>query len=140
MVPKFIKKRMPMNDAHSFSGRYIPDPDTRSLARSHRALFAAILSRALKDIFRPTYSDRHIYKTQALYWISVDDPDSITSFISICSYLDIDADKIRHKVFVELSRIECDLLHHIKFNLGNNKVRSQGPTGRSTRTIAGHSC
>ena len=100
-----------MSDAHSFSGLDIPDPDPRSLVRSLRALFAAILSRALKDIFKPTYSDHEIYKTQALYWISVDDPDSITSFVSICSNLDIDADKIRHRVFVELSRIECDMLH-----------------------------
>ncbi len=107
-----------MSDTHSFSGFYIPDQGTRGLEKSIRTLFAAILERALKDIFKPTYSDREIYKNQALHWITVDDSDSITSFKSICSYLDIDAEKIRHKVHAELSRIECDMLQHSKLNLG----------------------
>lgn len=129
-----------MSDAPSLSGLYIPDPDIGGLTRSLRALFAAILARALKDIFKPTYSDHKIYKTQALYWIRVDDPDSITSFISICSYLDIDADKIRHKVNVELSRIERDMPYHVKFNLGEYKLRSERPRGQTADTIVSHSC
>ena len=95
-----------MSNTHSLSGLYVPDPDIGGLTRSIRALFSAILARALKDIFKPSYSDREIYKTQALYWMAVDDSNSITSFISICGYLDIDADKIRHKVNIELSRMQ----------------------------------
>lgn len=129
-----------MSDANSFSGLFIQDPDTSGLVRSIRALFAAILARALKDIFKPAYSDHEIYKIQALHWITVDDPDSITSFINICGYLDIDADKIRHKVRVELSRIECDMLHHIKSDTGNKKVPSERPGGRSAGTVASHPC
>ena len=93
--------------------------DIGGLAKSIRALFAAILTRALKDIFKPTYSDQEIYKTQALYWLKVNDFDSFTSFINICNYIEIDVDNIRHRVNVELSRMECGLPHHIKFNLGN---------------------
>jgi hypothetical protein len=109
---------MPMNDTHSLSGLNIPDPDIGRLTRSIRALFSAILTRALKDIFKPSYGDHEIYKTQALYWMTVDDHSSITSFISICSYLDIDASKIRHKVNTELGRIECNMPHQTKINLG----------------------
>ena len=129
-----------MSDAPSLSGLYIPDPDIGGLKRSLRALFASILARALKDIFKPTYSDHEIYKTQALYWIRVDDTDSISSFISICSYLDIDADKIRHKVNVELSRIEGDMAYHRQFNLGDHRLRSERPKGQSAETIVSHSC
>lgn len=107
-----------MSDTHYFSGLHIPDPDIDRLTRSIRALFSAILTRALKDIFKPTYSDHEIYKTQALNWMTVDDHSSITSFISICSYLDIDASKIRHKVNTELSRIECDMPYQTNINLG----------------------
>ena len=118
-----------MSNTHSLSELYISDPDIGVLVKPLRALFTAILGRALKDIFKPTYSDHGSYKTQALYWISVNDPDSITSFISICGHLDIDADKVRHKVFVKLSRLECDIPHYIKFNLGNIKVQSERPRG-----------
>ena len=117
----------------------ISDPDIEGLARSIRGLFVGILTRALKDIFKPTYSDHEIYRTQALHWITVDDFDSFTSFINICSYLDINVDKIRQTVNAELRRLECDLPLHIKFSLGNYKLRlEQGepssktnPTGKS---------
>ena len=79
------------------------EPDIGGLSNSIRGLFVGILTRALKDIFKPTYSDREFYKTQAIYWITVDDFDSFTSFINICSYLDIDVDYIRHIVNAELS-------------------------------------
>ncbi len=129
-----------MSDAQSFSGVYKPDPETRGLEKSIRALFVAILARALKDIFRSTYSDHEIYKSQALHWISVDDPDSITSFTSICSYLDIDADKIRQKVLVEVSRKDCDMLRQVQFNPGNHKERSERPRRRSAESIGTHPC
>jgi len=90
------------------------NPDIAGLAKSIRALFAAILTRALKDIFKPTYSDQEIYQTQALYWLTVNDFDSFTSFINICNYIEIDADNIRHRVNVELSRIECGLPASVK--------------------------
>jgi hypothetical protein len=113
-----MEKRIPMNDTHPLSGPNIPDPDIGRLTRSIRALFSAILTRALKDIFKPSYSDHEIYKTQALHWMAVDDHSSITSFISICSYLDIDASRIRHKVNTELSRIVCNMPHQPNINLG----------------------
>lgn len=98
---------------------YINDNEIPGLAESIRALFVAILTRALKDIFKPTYSDHEIYKTQALYWIAEDDSESFTSFINICNYLDIDVDNIRQTVSMEISRIECGLPHRIKFKQGN---------------------
>ena len=99
------------------------NPDMRELAKSIRALFAAILTRALKDIFKPTYSDPEIYKSQALYWLTVNDFDSFTSFINICNYLDIDVDNIRHIVHVELKNLESGFPQNIKFNLGYYKLR-----------------
>ena len=113
--------------------------DIGGLAKSIRALFAAILTRALKDIFKPTYSDQEIYKTQALYWLTVNDFDSFTSFINICNYIEIDVDNIRHRVNVELSRMECGLPHHIKFNLGNYKFRSEPSNGRPAKAAVSHS-
>ena len=111
------------------------NPDIAGLAKSIRALFAAILTRALKDIFKPTCSDQEIYQTQALYWLTVNDSDSFTSFINICNYLEIDVDIIRHRVDVELSRMECGLPNHIKFNLGNYNFRSKRSSGRSARRV-----
>ena len=113
--------------------------DIGGLAKSIRALFAAILTRALKDIFKPTYSDQEIYKTQALYWLTVNDIDSFTSFINICNYIEIDVDNIRHRVNVELSRMECGLPHHIKFNLGNYQFRSKPSSGRPAKAPVSHS-
>ena len=113
--------------------------DIGGLAKSIRALFAAILTRALKDIFKPTYSDQEIYKTQALYWLTVNDVDSFTSFINICNYIEIDVDNIRHRVNVELSRMECGLPHHIKFNLGNYQFRSKPSSGRPAKAPVSHS-
>lgn len=115
------------------------NPDIAGLAKSIRALFAAILTRALKDIFKPTYSDQEIYQTQALYWLKVNDFDSLTSFINICSYLEIDVDIIRHRVSVELSRMECGLPSHIKFNLGNYNFRSKRSSGRPAKAAVSHS-
>lgn len=117
-----------MGDTHSLTGFHIPDLDIDRLTRSIHALFFAILTRALKDIFKPSYSDHEIYKTQALYWMAIDDHSSITSFISICSYLDIDASKIRHKVNIELSRIECNMPHQSNINLDrtNYGLNAQG--------------
>ena len=99
----------------------ISDPDIKGLPISIRSLFFGILARALKDIFKPSFGDHEIYKTQALYWITVDDYESFTSFINICFYLDIDADNIRNIVKGELRRLECGLPLHIKFNLANYK-------------------
>jgi hypothetical protein len=81
----------------------ISDPNVGELANPIRGLFVGILSRALKDIFKPTFSDHEFYKTQALHWIAVDDFDSFTSFINICSYLDIDVEYVRYIVSAELS-------------------------------------
>jgi len=107
--------------------------DIGGMAKSIKALFAAILTRALKDIFKPTYSDHEIYKTQALYWLKVNDFDSFTSFINICNYMEINVDNIRHRVNVELSRMECGQPHHIKFNLGNYKFRPERSSGRPAK-------
>ena len=101
------------------------NPDIKELTKSIRALFAAILTRALKDIFKPTYSDQEIYKSQALYWLTVNDFDSFTSFINICSYLDIDVENIRHIVNAELRRLESGFHQNIKFNRGYYKLRSE---------------
>jgi len=118
------RKEVPMSDALSVSDLSVPCPDIGGLTRSIRALFAAILTRALKDIFKPTYSDHEIYQTQALYWIAADDANSVTSFINICNHLNIDVDNIRQIVDAELSRIESGLTHRIKFKIGNYKMRA----------------
>ncbi len=110
---------MPMRNTHAAPNLYIPDPDIGRLAISIRSLYAAILTRAIKDIFKPTYSDYEIYRTQALYWIAINDSESITSFINICNHLDIDADDARHIINVELSRIDRGLTHRIKFTTRN---------------------
>lgn len=108
-----------MSNALSVSGPYIPDADIGRTVRSIRALFVAILTRALKDIFKPTYSDYEIYKTQALNWIEVDDSESVTSFINVCNHLDFNPEKIRRAVNVELKRVKQGLPHRIKFKIGN---------------------
>jgi hypothetical protein len=109
-----------MSNACPISDLFIPDPDIGNSAESIRSLYAAILNRAIKDIFKPTYSDREIYRRQALYWISVDDSESITSFVNICNHLDINVDDFRHIINVELGRIERGLPHRIKFSAINH--------------------
>ena len=91
------------------SKKYIPDQDIERITSSTRALFVAILRRALKDIFKPTYDDYDLYKKQALHWIEVNDPESFTSFVNICSYLDIDVDRVRRNVYIEMSKIELGM-------------------------------
>jgi predicted pyridoxine 5'-phosphate oxidase superfamily flavin-nucleotide-binding protein len=113
-----------MRNTHAASDLYIPDPDIGGLAISIRSLYVAILTRAIKDIFKPTYSDHEIYRTQALYWIATNDSESITSFINICNHLDIDVDDIRHIINVELNRIERGLPHRIKFSMGDYNMRT----------------
>jgi hypothetical protein len=115
---------MPMRNTPTASNHYIPDPDIGGLAKSIRSLYVAILTRAIKDIFKPTYSDYEIYKSQALYWIAIDDSESITSFINICNHLDIDVDDFRHIINVELDRIERGLPHRIKFSMGDYNLRT----------------
>ena len=105
-----------MSNTSPTSDLLIPDPDIGRSAESIRSLYVAILNRAIKDIFKPTYSDHEIYRTQALYWIAVDDLESITSFVNICNHLDIDVDDFRHIINVELGRIERGLPHRIKFS------------------------
>ena len=100
-----------MSDALSNS-----DPDIGELVHSIRGLFVGILSRALKDSFKPTYSDHEFYKTHALNWITVDDFDSFTSFINICSYLDPVVDYFRQIVNAEL-RYECVVNSHAEFGV-----------------------
>jgi len=117
-----------MRNTHTDSNLYIPDPDIGKLDRSIRSLYVAILTRAIKDIFKPTYSDYKIYRTQALYWIAINDSESITSFINICNLLNIDVDGIRHIINVELSKMERGLPHRIKFSMSNHKMR----TGRDS--------
>lgn len=118
----------------------IPEPDIWGLTNSIRGLFVGILTRALKDIFKPAFGDHEIYKTQALHWITVDDLDSFTSFVNICSYLDVDVDNIRHIVNAELKRLECGFPLHIKFNLGNYKLRLENPNRRSAKVTSSHQC
>ena len=62
------------------SKAYMADQDIERIIRSTRALFVAILSRALKDIFKPTYDDDDLNKRQALHWIAINDLESFTSF------------------------------------------------------------
>ncbi len=78
-----LQKKVPMRNTHAVHNLDISDIDVGRLPTSIRALYVAILTRAIKDIFKPTYSDREIYKNQALYWISINDHESITSFINI---------------------------------------------------------
>lgn len=111
---------MPMSNACPISGLFIPDPDIGRLSESIRSLYVAILNRAIRDIFKPTYSDHEIYRTQALYWIAEDDLESITSFVNICNHLDINVDEFRHVLNVELDRIERGLPHRIKFSVNNH--------------------
>ena len=114
-----------MRNTHTTSNLYIPDQDIGRLAISIRSLYAAILTRAVKDIFKPTYSDHEIYKSQALYWIAVNDSESITSFINICNHLDIDVNEFRHVINVELSRMERGLPHRIKFSMSDYHMRTE---------------
>ena len=123
-----IQKKIPMSNTSPTSDLLIPDPDIGRSAESIRSLYVAILNRAIKDIFKPTYSDHEIYRTQALYWIAVDDLESITSFVNICNHLDIDVDGFRHIINVVLGRIERGLPHRIKFSMSNYKMR----TGRDS--------
>ena len=109
-----------MSNTSPTSDLLIPDPDIGRSAESIRSLYVAILNRAIKDIFKPTYSDHEIYRTQALYWIAVDDLESITSFVNICNHLDIDVDGFRHIINVELGRIERGLPHRIKFSVSDH--------------------
>lgn len=81
-----------------------PGHDLEPIIRSTRALFVAILTRALKDIFRPTYDDHDLHKRQALHWIEVNDLETFTSFVNICSYLDVDVDRVRRAVSIELRK------------------------------------
>ena len=109
------------------SNRSNPDPDIKRSAESIQSLYVAILTRAVKDIFKPTYSDHEIYKTQALYWIAADDYESITSFINICNHLDIDVDAFRHMINVELDRMERGLPHRIKLVRIVTKAATMSP-------------
>lgn len=105
------------SDANTYNSGF----GSERLAESIRSLYAAILTRAIKDIFEPTSGDHEIYRTQALYWISINDFESITSFINVCNHLNINADEVRHVVNVELSRIERGLPHRIKFRASYHK-------------------
>jgi hypothetical protein len=108
---------MPMSNASPTSDLFFPDQDIGRLSESIRSLYVAILNRALKDIFEPAQSDHEIYRNQALYWIAVDDFESINSFVNICSHLDINVDEFRQVLNVELGRIERGLPHRIKFSV-----------------------
>ena len=120
-----------MSNALPVSGLYIPDPNIGRTAKSIRALFVAILTRALKDIFKPTYNDYEIYKTQALNWIAVDDPESITSFINVCNHLEFDPEQIRRTVNLELDRMNQGLPHRIKFKIGSYNMPADSEYGES---------
>ena len=117
---KPIQKKMPMSNASPTSDLFIPDSDIGRLSESIRSLYVAILNRAIKDIFKPTYSDHEIYRNQALHWIAVDDFESINSFVNICNHLDINVNEFRHILNVELGRIERGLPHRIKFSSSNH--------------------
>ena len=82
------------------------DQDIGRITRSTRALFAAILTRALNDIFKPTYGNHDLLKKQALHWIEINDIESFTSFVNICNYLDINVERVRRCVHTELSKID----------------------------------
>ena len=91
------------------SKKHISDQDIVRITRSTRALFVAILRRALKDVFKPTHVGNDLHKKQALHWIQINDIDSFTSFLNICSYLDIDVDRVRRSVHMELRKIELGM-------------------------------
>lgn len=99
----------PMKTSISDSKRYTSDQDIERIITSTRALFVAILTRALKDIYKPTYDDYNLYKNQALHWIEVNDLDSFTSFVNICDYLDIDVDRVRRSVYIKMRKIELGM-------------------------------
>jgi hypothetical protein len=88
---------------------HISDQDIERVTGSTRALFVAILTRALRDILKPTYSDYDTYKKQALHWIEINDMESFTSFVNICSYLDMNVDRVRRCVYIELEKIELGM-------------------------------
>ena len=79
------------------------------ITRSTRALFVAILSRALKDIFKSTCDDYDLYQRQALHWIEADDLESFTSFLNICNYLDIDVEQVRRSVTIAVNKNELGM-------------------------------
>ncbi|XPS89052.1 uncharacterized protein Dvar_70710 [Desulfosarcina variabilis str. Montpellier] len=97
-----------MKTSTSDSISTISDQDIKPIMRSTRALFVAILSRALKDIFKPTCDDYDLCRRQALHWIEVNDPESFTSFVNICNYLDIDADRVRRIVILKTVENACN--------------------------------
>jgi hypothetical protein len=97
---------LPMNPSISVSKAYISDQDIERISKSTRALFVAILARALKDIFKPTHGDYNLDQKQALHWIKANDLESFTSFINICNYLDIDVNRVRRSVTIAASKIE----------------------------------
>jgi hypothetical protein len=97
------------------SKAYMADQDIERITRSTRALFVAILSRALKDISKPTHDDDDLNKRQALHWIAANDLESFTSFLNICNYLDIDVDRVRRSVSTEICKIELGIQHQPSF-------------------------
>jgi hypothetical protein len=99
----------PMETSISESKTYTSDQDIERIITSTRALFVAILTRAIKDITKPTDDDYNLYRNQALRWIEVNDLDSFTSFVNICSYLDIDVDRFRHNVYIKMRKIELGM-------------------------------
>jgi len=98
-----------MKTSISDSKTYTSDQDIERIITSTRALFVAILTRALKDVTKPTYNDYNLYKNQALHWIEINDPESFTSFVNICNYLDIDVDRFRHSVHIKMRKTEPDM-------------------------------
>lgn len=63
-----------------------------------RALWAAVMEQAIRDLYDV---DRHKWKTirlSALYWIHNKGNARVNSFIGICRYLGMDPDKTRGKI------------------------------------------
>lgn len=104
--PIFYRIILLMKTSTSNSISSISGQDIKPSIRSTRALFVAILSRALKDILKPTCDDYDLYRKQALHWIEVNDLESFTSFVNICNYLDLDVDRVRSIVTVKMRKIE----------------------------------
>ena len=104
--PNFVLDGLTMKTSISVSKTYISEKNREPIIRSTRALFVAILSLALKDAFKPTREDLDLHKRQALHWIEANDLESFTSFVNICDFLDIDADRVRRSVFSEMCKIE----------------------------------
>ncbi len=98
-----------MKTTVSESKTYRYDQDIERISRSTKALFAAILTRALKDVLKPSYGDYDLDKKQALHWIEINDVESFTSFVNICNYLDISVDRARHSIYIELCKIELGM-------------------------------